>query len=106
MENPAAAREIIVDPDAVYGYSPSPDTVRLTMYLRYDFKDLAVVNELRDRREEYHESIRELYQMILDMKAVGKSTEEIARAVSKKSFWMRQNDMVYGGSICTRNLNR
>lgn len=81
MENPVAAREIIVDPDAVYGYSPSPDTVRLTMYLRYDFKDPAVVNELRDRREEYHESIRELYQMILDMKAVGKSTEEIARAV-------------------------
>ena len=59
MQNPNAAKDIIVNPDAVYGYSPSPDSVRLAPFLEYDLTDLAVVEELkkqhrRDRRGGQH----------------------------------------------------
>ncbi len=29
MENPDAAKDIVVNPDAVYGYSPNPESTRL-----------------------------------------------------------------------------
>lgn len=84
MENPDAAKDIIVDPDAVYGYAPSPDSQRLASFLQYDWTDPETVNGFREQREAYHESMKELYQMITEMKDQGKSTEEIARAVSTR----------------------
>lgn len=84
MQNPKAAVDIVVNPDAVYGYSPNPDSPRLGTYADYDWTDEAVVAELREQREEYHDSIKELYQMKADMEAEGKSVEEIARAVSTR----------------------
>lgn len=88
MKNPDAAKDIVVNPDAVYGYSPAPDSVRLKPFLDYDMTDPAVVNELRQEREAYHASAQELYQMRADMQAEGKSVEEIARAVS-----IRRNEL-------------
>ena len=81
MRNPKAAQDIVVDSDAVYGYAPSPDSVRLKDYVDEDWSDETMVEELRAQREAYHESVRGLYDMIVSMRAVGKSTEEIARAV-------------------------
>ncbi len=84
MQNPKAAEDIIVNPDAVYGYSPSPQSKRLKEYITYDWTDEVVVNEMRAQREEYHASVSELYEMIKTMRAEGRSTEEIARAVSTR----------------------
>ncbi len=84
MENPEAAKDIVPDPEAVYGYKPAPDSTRLSPFLVYDWTDPEVVADLRRQREEYHAGIQELSQMIADMKAEGKSTEEIARAVSTR----------------------
>ena len=84
MENPDAAKDIIVDPAAVYGYSPDPESARLGSYAKYDWTDPEFVAEMRRQREEYHDSMKELYQMIRDMQAEGRSTEEIARAVSTR----------------------
>ena len=81
MQNPNAAKDIIVNPDAVYGFSPSPDSVRLAPFLEYDLTDLAVVEELKKQRIAYHESMQELYQMRADMEAEGKSIEEIQAIV-------------------------
>ena len=39
---------------------------------------------MRQQREEYHESIKELYQIKANMETQGKSVEEIARAVSNR----------------------
>ncbi len=39
---------------------------------------------MKQQREEYHESIKELYQMKASMEAAGDSTEEIARAISTR----------------------
>ncbi len=84
MDNPKAAQDIIVNPDAVYGYSPNPESKRLGGYAKYDWTDEAVVAEMRQDREEYHESVAELYDMIKAMKIEGKSIEDIARAVSTR----------------------
>ena len=84
MENPKAAQDIIVDPNAVYGYSPSPTSSRLKEYVDYDWSDPAFVAEMRKQREAYHESISELYTMISEMKAAGSDIKDIAVAVSTK----------------------
>ena len=89
MDNPKAAADIIVDPDAVYGYAPNPDSVRLGAFAKYDWSDESFVAQMKQEREAYHESIRELYQMKADMEAEGKSVEEIARAVSNRRNEMR-----------------
>lgn len=81
MENPKAAADIVVNPNAVYGYSPNPDSTRLGVYAQYDWSDEVVVAEMRQQREDYHDSIKELYQIKADMEVEGKSVEEIARAV-------------------------
>ena len=84
MDNPKAAKDIVVNPDAVYGYSPSPESERLKDFVDYDWSDQAVVDEMKAQREAYHESIQELYDMISSMKAAGNTAEEIARAVSTR----------------------
>ena len=84
MENPEAAKDIIVNPDAVYGYSPNPDSVRLGAYADEDWTDPEKVAKWRAERAEYHAQNAELYQMINTMKSEGKSVEEIARAVSSR----------------------
>lgn len=56
MENPKAARDIVVNPEAVYGYSPSPDSVRLKQFVDYlDWTNKDEVEAARREREEYHE---------------------------------------------------
>lgn len=89
MENSKAAADIIVDPDAVYGYAPNPDSVRLGAFAKYDWSDEAFVAQMKQEREAYHESIHELYQMKVDMEAQGGSVEEIARAISNRRNEMR-----------------
>ena len=71
MQNPKAAADIIVDPDAVYGYAPNPDSVRLGAFAKYDWSDAAFVAQMKQEREAYHESIHELYQTKADMEAQG-----------------------------------
>ena len=84
MDNPKAAKDIIVDENAVYGYSPNPSSTRLGEYASYDWSDETLVANAKAERIQYHERNEELYQTIRDMSAAGNSTEEIARAVSKR----------------------
>ena len=89
MANPKAAQDIVADPSAVYGYRPSPDSVRLKEFAGYDWTDPVLVGEMREQRIAYHESFAELYQMINPMKTEGRSVEEIARAVSTRRNELR-----------------
>ena len=84
MENPKAAADIVVNPNAVYGYSPSPYSERLKEYADYDWSDPVFVEEMRKQREEYHDSIKELYGMITAMKTAGADIKDIAIAVSTR----------------------
>lgn len=85
MENPKAAEDIVVNPDAVYGYSPNPDSTRLGEFAdAIDWTDDAQVADARQQRADYHEQMSELYRMIEDLLGQGKNVEEIARAVSRR----------------------
>ena len=90
MENPKAAADIVVDPNAVYGYAPNPDSVRLSAFVAYDWSDETFVAQMRQEREDYHASMLELYQIKADMESEGKSVEEIARAVSTRRNEIRK----------------
>jgi len=80
--NPAAMADIIVDPDAIYGFAPNPESTRLGEYAKYDWSDAELIAGARQSRIEYHESIQELYDLKDQLVSDGKGIEEIARAVS------------------------
>lgn len=89
-ENPEAMKDIVENPDAVYGFSPSPDSVRLKDYVNaLDWTDPAQVAEARAQRQAYHDSMSELYRMIEDMLLQGNNVETIARAVSRRRNELR-----------------
>ncbi len=80
--NSSAMADIVVNPDAVYGFSPDPASTRLGEYASYDWTDAAVVEAARQQRIEYLASFENQYKLWEEMNAQGKSVEEIARAVS------------------------
>jgi len=82
--NYKAMDDIVVNPDAVYGFSPDPDSTRLGEYASYDWTDPVVVEGARQDRIKYLADFDSMYQLWDSMLAAGKSTEEIARAVSAK----------------------
>jgi hypothetical protein len=79
--NSSAMKDIVADETAVYGFRPS-ETGSLAMYAHSDWSDPALVEQGRRERIAYHESIESMYDMLKEMQAQGKTTEEIARAVS------------------------
>ena len=90
-ENPEAMRDIVVNPDAVYGFSPSPaEESTLKDYVdTIDWTDPEQVAAARRQRLEYHESLEELYEIILSMAEEDRDIETIARAVSRKRNELR-----------------
>ena len=85
MENPKAAADIVENSEAIYGYSPNPESKRLGVYAdAIDWTNEEEVAEARKQREEYHENNKELYQIIQDMLNNGDSLEAIARKVSRE----------------------
>ena len=81
--NASAMNDITEDNTAVYGFRPN-DTGSLKQYASYDWTDPESVDSWRRERIAYHESIDSMYSLLNTMTYEGKSTEEIARAVSKR----------------------
>lgn len=75
--------EVVVDPQAVYGFSPAL-TGSLATYAKFDWTDPEEVAEIREERLTYLDGYQELDRLLSEMASEGKSTEEIARAVSAK----------------------
>ena len=89
-DNPKVLNDAIVNPDAVYGFSPNPDSPRLREYVdALDWTDPVAVAKAKKEREEYHAKNAELYGMIETMLAQGKDIEAIARAVSRRRNELR-----------------
>lgn len=88
-ENPAAMEDIIVNPDAVYGFSPNPESKRLGDYAAYDWTDPEFVAEAKQNREDYHESLYTMYDILHEMRDEGANIEEMARAVSAERNRLR-----------------
>lgn len=88
-ENPDAMKDIIENPDAVYGFSPDPESSRLGPYAEYDWTNPEVVEQGRQDRIAYHESLDSLYDILYEMRDEGKSIEEMARTVSAERNRLR-----------------
>jgi hypothetical protein len=66
-DNPRAMKDIVYNPAAVYGFSPSPDSTRLKAYVdALDWTNPDQVAEARAVRQAYHDSMSELYRMIVE----------------------------------------
>ena len=79
--NPSAMRDVVADENAVYGFRPT-ETGSLAMYAAADWSDPEIVEAGRQQRIAYHQNIESMYDMLHEMQAQGKTTEEIARALS------------------------
>ena len=90
-ENPEAMRDIVVNPDAVYGFSPSPaeESTLKEFADVIDWTDPEQVAAARQQRLEYHESMEELYEIILSMAEEDQDIETIARTVSRRRNELR-----------------
>ena len=88
-ENAEAMADIIENPDAVYGFSPDPQSPRLGSYAVYDWTDPAVVAEKQEARNAYHKAKTAMVDILYQMGEAGASIEEMARAVSKERNRLR-----------------
>ena len=90
-ENPTAMRDIVENPEAVYGFSPSPaeDSTLKDYADAIDWTDPVQVAEARKQRQEYHDSMQELYDLLLSMVEDDQDIETIARAVSRRRNELR-----------------
>ena len=82
--NQSAMLDIAKDETAVYGFRPN-DTGSLKQYADMDWTDAELVEQGRQDRIAYHQSIESMYALLYQMNYEQKSTEEIARAVSTKT---------------------
>ena len=110
-DNPVAMRDIVENPDAVYGFSPSPaEESTLKEYVdAIDWTDAEQVASARAQRQAYHDSMEELYDMIITMVNEDQSIEAIARAVSQRRNELRleayANDPEGLAAVKKRNLD-
>ena len=87
--NPEAMKDIIVDPDAIYGFSPDPKSERLGTFAEYDWSDEELVEQAKQERIAYHESMESMMDILYEMRDAGASTEEMARAISAERNRLR-----------------
>ena len=85
----ATMKDIICDPEAIYAFSPNPESDRLGSYAEADWTDAELVENARQERIAYHESFEEMYTMLQEMTEAGNTAEEIARALSAKRNELR-----------------
>lgn len=88
-DNPEAMADIIENEDAVYGFSPDPQSSRLGPYAEYDWTDPVFVASAQEERRAYHESMDSMTDILYQMRENGASIEEMARAVSKERNRLR-----------------
>ena len=89
-DNPKVMKDVVYNPDAVYGFSPSPSSTRLKEYVdAIDWTNPEQVAAARALRQAYIDSMSELYRMIENMLTEGKDVETIARAVSQRRNELR-----------------
>ena len=87
--NAEAMKDIVENPDAVYGFSPNPQSKRLGTYAKYDWSDPDVVADAKKQRIQYHQSLQTMYDMLNKMSAEGEPEEKIARTISAERNRLR-----------------
>ena len=88
-KNAEAMKDIVVNADAVYGFSPNPESKRLGTYAEYDWTDPEFVAEAKEERRAYHASMESMTEILYRMRAEGATIEEMARAISAERNRLR-----------------
>ena len=97
MDNPKAARDIVENPDAVYGYSPNPESTRIGKFAsKIDWTDPDQVAIARQTRQEYHEANEAKLQALYNQ---GYTTEEIAARMVEERNMSRINSYIKNGDL-------
>ena len=97
MDNPKAARDIIENSDAVYGFSPNPDSTRIGKFAnKIDWTDPQQVEIAKQTRLEYHVNNE---QMLDNLYKQGYSTEDIARKMVNGRNANRLNSYLEKGDM-------
>lgn len=87
--NPTCMADVIDDPEAIYGFSPNPESARLGDFAKYDWSDAELVEKSRQDRIAYFESVQTMYDMLDEMEDQGEDIETIARALSAERNRLR-----------------
>jgi hypothetical protein len=81
MDNPKAIADIVVNQEAVYGFSPKPESTRIGEFANsIDWTDSEQVAKATEAREKYHKENDSIANLVIKMKSENASTEAIARA--------------------------
>ena len=88
-KNPEAMKDIVENADAVYGFSPDPESKRLGSYAQYDWTDPDFVAKAKEERIAYHDSLESMTDILYKMRDEGATMEEMARAVSAERNRLR-----------------
>lgn len=97
MDNPKAARDIIENPDAVYGFSPNPESTRIGKYAdKIDWTNPEQVAVARQTREAYH-NVNE--SMLQDLYNSGYTTKDIAAKMVEERNMNRINSYINNGDL-------
>ena len=97
MDNPKAARDIIENPDAVYGFSPNPKSTRIGKYAdKIDWTNPEQVAVARQTREAYH-NVNE--SMLQDLYNSGYTTKDIAAKMVEERNMNRINSYINNGDL-------
>lgn len=97
MDNPKAARDIVENPDAVYGYSPNPESTRIGEFAsKIDWTDPDQVAIARQTRQAYHEANEAKLQALYNQ---GYTTEEIAARMVEERNMSRINSYIKNGDL-------
>jgi hypothetical protein len=93
MDNPKAAVDIIENPDAVYGFSPNPQSESIGGFAnKIDWTNSEQVAKATERRQIYHDNNDNIAELVNKMKGEGYSTEDIAKAANNQRNMNRLND--------------
>lgn len=97
MDNLKAARDIIENSAAVYGYSPNPQSIRIGKYVnKIDWTDPAQVAIARQTRQAYHDANDLMLQNLYNE---GYTTKEIAEKMVEERNNSRINSYIKNGDL-------
>ena len=99
MDNPKAAKDIIENSDAIYGFSPNPDSDRIGKFAEYDWTNEEVVANAKEARLQYHKDNESIYKIVEKMKNEGASIEDIARVANEQRNRNRLQSYIDRGNI-------
>jgi len=99
MDNPKSAKDILKNPNAVYGYSPNPLSERIGRFAEFDWTDKDIVARAREARLQYHKDNESMYNIVKGMQQNGLTVEEIARAANQQRNVNRLQSYIDTGNM-------